>query len=45
MSDKERVRIYPAGKEQMECRIAKEKDLELKEEYKEMLQECGECRG
>ena len=42
MVDKERVRIYSADKEQMESRIAKEKDPELKEAYKEMLQGCLE---
>ena len=42
MSDKERVRIYPADRGQMESRIAEEKDPELKEAYKEMLQGCLE---
>lgn len=42
MTEKKRVKIYPASNEQMEKQIAAENDAELKKAYKEMLQGCVE---
>ncbi len=36
----DRLRIYPASREQMEAMIASEKDAELKKAYSEMLECC-----
>ena len=40
MIDTERLRIYPASREQMEAAIASEQDDELKKAYAEMLDGC-----
>ncbi|MBQ3338414.1 MAG: GNAT family N-acetyltransferase [Atopobiaceae bacterium] len=40
MIDTERLRIYPASREQMEAAIASEQDEELKKAYAEMLDGC-----
>ena len=40
MIDTERLRIYPASREQMEAAIASEQDAELKKAYAEMLDGC-----
>ncbi len=40
MIENERIRIYPAGREQMESVILAEKDDELKKAYCEMLEGC-----
>lgn len=40
MSEKNRIRIYPSSREQMEQVIAAEQDLELKKAYQEMLSGC-----
>ena len=40
MLNTERLRIYPASREQMEAMIASEQDKELKKAYTEMLQGC-----
>ena len=36
----ERLRLYPASREQMEAMIASEQDEELKKAYSEMLEGC-----
>ena len=36
----ERLRLYPASREQMEAMIATEQDEELKKAYSEMLEGC-----
>ena len=38
MTATDRIRIYPASREQMESMISAEKDDELKKEYREMLE-------
>ena len=40
MLSTERLRIYPASREQMETMIASEQEEELKKAYTEMLEEC-----
>ena len=40
MLNTERLRIYPASREQMEAMIAAERDEELKKAYAEMLDGC-----
>ena len=40
MMETERLRIYPAAREQMEAMIASEQDEELKKAYSEMLDGC-----
>ena len=40
MLNTERLRIYPASREQMEAMIASEQDEELKKAYSEMLEGC-----
>ncbi len=40
MIGKDRIRIYPASREQMERMIADEQDAELKKAYREMLDGC-----
>ena len=40
MMETERIRVYPAGREQMERCIAEEKDGELRKAYGEMLEGC-----
>ena len=40
MLNTERLRIYPASREQMEAMIASEQEEELKEAYTEMLEGC-----
>ena len=40
MLSTERLRIYPASREQMEAMIASEQDAELKKAYTEMLEGC-----
>ena len=40
MLNTERLRIYPASREQMEAMIASEQDAELKKAYSEMLEGC-----
>ena len=40
MIENERIRLYPAGQEQMERFISAEKDEELKKAYCEMLEGC-----
>ena len=40
MLSTERLRIYPASREQMEAMIASEQEEELKEAYTEMLEGC-----
>ena len=40
MIETERLRIFPAGREQMEAFIAAEADAELKKAYTEMLEGC-----
>ena len=40
MLSTERLRIYPASREQMEAMIASEQDEELKKAYDEMLEGC-----
>ena len=40
MIDTERLRLYPASREQMEAMIASEQDDELKKAYAEMLDGC-----
>ena len=40
MIEKNRIRIYPSSREQMEQVIAAEQDLELKKAYQEMLSGC-----
>ena len=42
MRETERIRIYPAGREQMERMIAAERDDDLKKAYREMLDGCLE---
>ena len=39
----DRLRIYPASREQMEAMIASEQEEELKEAYTEMLEGCLRC--
>ena len=36
----DKIRIYPAGREQMESMISAEKDDELRKAYREMLEGC-----
>ena len=40
MTATDRIRIYPASREQMESMISAEKDDELKKAYREMLEGC-----
>ena len=40
MLNTERLRIYPASREQMEAMIASEQEEELKKAYDEMLEGC-----
>ena len=40
MINTERLRLYPASREQMEAMIASELDAELKQAYSEMLEGC-----
>ena len=40
MNEQNRIRIYPASREQMERTIAAERDAELKKAYQEMLAGC-----
>ena len=40
MLNTERLRIYPASREQMETMIASEQEEELKKAYTEMLEGC-----
>ena len=40
MIENGRIRIYPAGQEQMESIISAEKDDELRKAYREMLEGC-----
>ena len=40
----ERLRLYPASREQMEAMIASEQDEELKKAYSEMLEGCLRLR-
>ena len=40
MIETERLRVYPASREQMEAMIDSEQDAELKEAYTEMLDGC-----
>ena len=40
MLNTDRLRIYPASREQMEAMIASEQDEELKKAYSEMLEGC-----
>ena len=40
MLETERLRIYPATREQMDAMIASEQDAELKKAYMEMLEGC-----
>lgn len=42
MRETERIRIYPASREQMEGMIAAERDDDLKKAYREMLAGCLE---
>ena len=43
MLNTERLRIYPASREQMEAMIASEQEEELKKAYSEMLEGCLRC--